>query len=774
MSETNPIYKQASAATKARVQDLLGRMTLEEKVAQLQSRCTLPPPLPVGKTPAFGIVANGAVVDAVARSAMPDGIGAFWLLSFGPINDTDEAVHLNAIQAWVLANTRLGIPVMFLGEGLHGAVIRGGTSFPQAIGLGSTWNRALLREIFAAVAKELRAAGLSMALAPVLDLARDPRYGRVEEMYSEDPYLVGELGLKAVQGLQGDLATIDRDHVFATAKHFVHGQPESGTNVGPSDYSERTMRDTFLAPFETAVRVGNIGGVMSSYNENNGGLPSSANPWLLKEVLRGNWHFQGLVVSDGSAVSRLHTDQGLADSNEVAGIVAFNAGVDLEFPAGEGFPGLVEAVRAGSVSEAEIEAAVARVLTAKFDAGLFEHPYADVEQVTTVIGSRAHAELARRAADEAIILLKNDGAVLPLDADGITTLAVIGPNADKVRLGTYAGEPRYHVTVLEGIRKRLGDAVAVTHAEGVCLSETDTQPRTNKTTPYRAPLPGRDAELIRQAVETARAADTVVLVLGGSEALSREAFGTLMGPNPVYGDTDELELPGRQNELVREIIKLGKPTVAVLLNGCPYSIAELSQSVPAILEGWYLGQETGNAVAGVLFGDVNPSGRLPVTIARNVGQLPAFYYRKPTARLGYVFNDNSPLYPFGFGLSYTTFSYGEPVLDRVQIDRAGTAMVSVTVTNTGQRAGAEVVQMYVHPRVSSVVQPILRLAGFERVHLEPGESTTVTFAVGPEQLAIWDSAMQRTVEAGRVDVMVGPSSADTAAVELEVIASATP
>ncbi len=761
-------YQDPGLSTETRVGDLLGRMTLEEKVAQLQCRSTMPPIVPIGTTPAFGIVKDGTIDESVARSSMPDGMGAFWSLSFFTATAAAHAAEMNLIQSWVMANTRLGIPLMFVAEGLHGAVIKGATSFPQAIGLGSSWDRELLKEIFTVVGRELRSTGISLALAPVLDLARDPRYGRVEEMYSEDPFLVGVLGLHAVQGLQGGGPSIDEEHVIATAKHFVHGQPENGTNVGPNDFSERTMRDTFLAPFEKAVRVGGMGAVMPSYNENNGGLPSSANPWLLKDILRREWGFEGLTFSDGGAVARLHTEQGLAATVDGAGRVAFNAGVDIEFPGAEGFPGLVAAVNASEVRLDEIDAEVRRVLTAKFDAGLFERPYADVERVATVVGSDEHRRLARRAADQAVILLKNDGGLLPLDATQIATLAVIGPNADKVRVGTYSAAASRYVSVLDGIRARLGEAVTVNHAEGVRLSEPD-EPGSNTIAPYAAPTEARDADLIGEAVATARAADAVVLVLGGNEALSREAFGTLMGPDPVYGDTDDLELPGRQNELVRQVVALGKPTVAVLLNGRPYSIQRLSESVPAILEGWYLGEATGNAIAGILFGDVNPSGRLPVTIARNVGQLPVFYYRKPTARLGYVSNDNTPLYAFGHGLSYTEFTYGQPVLDRVQIDSAGTACVSVTVTNVGARAGAEVVQLYVHPRISSVVQPIVRLVGFERVYLEPGQAVTVSFAVGPEQLAIWDSSMRHTVEAGIVDVTIGPNAAQTSAVQLDVV-----
>jgi beta-glucosidase len=408
------------------------------------------------------------------------------------------------------------------------------------------------------------------------------------------------------------------------------------------------------------------------------------------------------------------------------------------------------------------------VLALKFRAGLFEHPFADPDRVGQVVGAPAHAQLARKVADEAMVLLKNQDRLLPLDPAKMKSLAVIGPNAAKVRLGGYSGSPAYFVTVLDGIRKRVGDKVAVSYAEGVRISEPDRDPASNKITPYVAPSAEKDAALIAEAVETARKADVVVLVLGGNETVTREAFGGMGGRKPSLGDSDDLELPGRQNELVREVMKLGKPTVAVLLNGRAQSIVELSRSTPAILEGWYLGQETGNAVAGVLFGDVNPSGKLPVTIARSAAQLPVYYYRKPQARLGYVFNDNSPLYPFGFGLSYTTFAYGKPALDQATIARDGSAKVSVAVTNSGDRAGDEIVQLYVHPRVSSVVQPILRLAGFERVHLEPGETRTVSFVVGPEQLAIWDRQMKQVVEPGTVDVSVGASSQQLASVALEV------
>ncbi len=760
-----PIYKRAAAPVQDRVHDLLGRMTLEEKVAQLESEWTVP----FGGASAAGLYKDGKVDEAIARRTLSNGIGTFVPISLSgkPETVVEGVAMRNAIQAWVVKNTRLGIPLFFHGEALHGAVVTGATSFPQANALGSTWDPDLLRQMFGVVAKEARAAGNAMVLAPVFDIARDPRFGRVEEQYSEDPYMVGAMGVAAVQGLQGKGPAFDQDHVVATAKHYVHGQPENGTNGGPNDFSERTMRTVFLKPFEMAVKEGKIGAIMPSYNENTGGIPSNSNPWLMKDILRKEWGFTGLTVSDYLAVGDLATRHFVAKDVSEAGILAFNSGLDMELPNRAGFPALVGAVRAGRVSEAEIDQAVSRVLTTKFNMGLFEHPYTDPKR-TRIVGDKANAPLARKVAEEAIILLKNDKGLLPLDPSAIKTLAVIGPNADKARIGGYSAMPPYFVTVLDGIRQRVGPKVKVSYAEGVRISEPDASPTTNKMAPFVAPSAEKDAAGIAQAVETARAADVVVLVLGENETVAREGFGAGLSDKPSFGDSDNLELPGQQNELVREIMKLGKPTVAILLNGRPLYIEQLSQAAPAIIEGWYLGQETGNAMAGVLFGDVNPSGRLTVTIARNVGQLPVFYYREPIARVGYVYNSNAPLYPFGYGLSYTTFTYGKPTLDKPEIDRDGTAKVSVNVTNSGKRAGDEVVQMYVHPKVSSVAQPVMRLAGFERIHLNAGETRTVSFNVGPEQLAIWDRQMKHVVEPGVVDVLVGSNVQQTASVPLAV------
>lgn len=768
--QEKPLYRDPTASIPARVQDLLAKMTVEEKVAQLEGNWELP---------AFGnfkiptIFVGDRLDEAMARSKLGNGIGTYVLLgeftgTSGPANPRIGAEQRNLLQAWVAKNTRLGIPIMFHGEALHGAVTTGGTSFPQAVGLGSTWDPALLEKMFTTVGLETRAAGNVLALGPVLDLSRDPRYGRMEEMYSEDPFLVAQLGIAATRGLQGTSERLDDSHVFATAKHFVHGVPENGTNIGPSDFSERTMRSIFLYPFEQVIKNANIEAVMPSYNENNGGIPSNANKWLLKKVLRDEWGFKGLTVSDYMAIEQLATLHHVAADKPSAGVLAFTSGVDMELPTPSGFPALVKAINNGGVSTQELDEAVSRVLSAKFRAGLFEHPYVDANRAAVEVGNREHAKLARQVADEAIILLKNKDNLLPLDPAKIKILAVIGPNGKKARLGDYSGVPSYFVSIVDGLQKRVGPGTRVVFAEGCKISEPDTAPNLNTMAPYQEPSEATDRKLLQEAVETARTADVIVLALGGNEAVSRETMGDVGLGKPVIGDSDTLELPGRQNELVSEIAKLGKPMVAVLLNGRAYAIQKLSDTVPSIVEGWYLGQETGNAISDVIFGDVNPSGHLPVTIARNVGQLPVYYYKTPAARHGYVFSDESPLYPFGFGLSYTTFNFGEPKLDQDKIAVTGKARVSVDVKNSGSRAGDTVVQMYIHHVTSSVVQPTIILRGFKRVHLEPGKSEIVSFEVGPEELSIIDSELKRTVEPGMIDVLIGANSAETSKVRLTV------
>lgn len=761
------LYRDAKASISERVNDLLQRMTLEEKVAQLESGMNALPDSS-GVAPA-SIFTKDGLDEALAKKLLANGLGTYSFLDeFTSLVDGASpartgAHHRNLLQAWVIKNTRLGIPIMFHGEALHGTVIKGATSFPHAVALGSTWDPDLIEKMFSTVSLESRSLGNVLVLAPVFDLSRDPRYGRTEEMYSEDPYLVAQMGMAAVRGLQGLTATPDANHVFATAKHFLHGQPENGTHEGPSDLSERTMRSIFLYPFEQAVQKAHIEAIMPSYNETMGGIPSNANPWLLKKVLRNEWGFTGITVSDYGAIDELATVHRVAPDKGAAGILAFNSGVDMELPVPSGFSALVEAVRTGKVPEQSLNQSVTRVLSAKIRAGLFEHPYVDEDRAANEVGNSAHSLLSRQVADEAIVLLKNDESVLPLNPSKIRTLAVIGPNADKVRIGSYAGLPATYTTILAGIQGRVGPNTKVVYAEGCRISEPDTAPNSNGYLPYKAPDEAVDRKLMGEALDIAKSSDVIILALGGNEAVSREATG-----DPIFGDSDTLELPGRQNELVRKLKALSKPTVAVLLNGKAYAIEQLAEEVPAIVEGWYLGQNTGDAIADVLFGDVNPSGRLPVTIARNVGQLPVYYYKTPAARRGYIFDSNKPLFPFGFGLSYTKFLFGKPSVDRSHLVRGETATVSVTVTNAGTRSGDEIVQMYVHHPVSSVVQPVELLRGFKRIHLDPGQIKTVTFEVGTEQLSILDANMQQVVEPGPVDILVGANSSETEQVEINI------
>lgn len=745
-----PPYKNPSLSVEQRVADLLARMTLEEKVAQTQA---------LWQKKALITDANGNFAPEKAAAVLQYGMGQITRPSEkkGP---REMAEFTNAIQRWVMTHTRLGIPVMFHEECLHGHAAPKGTHFPQAIALASTWNPALVEEVFTAVAREVRARGARQALTPVLDLARDPRWGRVEETYGEDPYLTAQIGLACIRGFQGDGPPLGKDRIFATLKHFAaHGQPEAGTNAGPAHFGERTLREQLLYPFEIGIRVGKAMSVMPSYNEIDG-VPSHANHWLLERVLRQEWGFQGFTVSDYEAIAQLATLHKVAADRDEAAVKAIEAGVDTELPDIDAYGRLADLVRAGRVSMETLDRAVARILRAKFLAGLFDDPYTDPALAERVTNSPGHRALALRAALESIILLKNDRNTLPLDPAKLRTLAVIGPNADKVLLGGYSDDPGYFVTVLDGIREKVGARVRVLHAEGCRITEPGGSWYKDEV---RLPDPEEDARRVSQAVETARYADAVVLVLGGNEEVSREAW------SPTHlGDMDTLELLGRQQELAQKIVALGKPVVVVLLGGRPYSIGWIAENVPAILMGWYLGQETGHAVAQVLFGEYSPAGRLPVTIARNVGQLPVYYSQKPSGRRGYLFSSKEPLFPFGWGLSYTKFEYSQPRLTRSTIAPAGETEVEVEVRNTGSRDGDEVVQLYVRDDVSSVTRPVKELKGFRKVHLKAGESRIIRFRITPAELSLLDVNFHRVVEPGTFTVMTGPNSRDLKSVTLTV------
>jgi len=755
-----PIYQNRDAPLEQRVEDLLARMTLDEKIAQITC---------IWDRKQEVMTASWDFDPDKARRVFPAGIGQVARPSdlhgsssnplIQPGRNVPQTVALvNAIQRYAVQDTRLGIPVLFHEEGLHGYVARDATSFPQAIALASSWDPQLLTRVFAVAAREMRARGVQQVLAPVVDVARDPRWGRFEETYGEDPYLVSQLGIAAVRGFQGDTLPLAPGKVFATLKHMTgHGEPQSGTNVGPAVVAERTLREVFLPPFAAAIHSANALNVMASYNEIDG-IPSHANYWLLHDVLRGEMAFTGAVVSDYDGIEQLATLHHVVPDLMHAAARALHAGVDFDLPDGQAYARLPEALAAGLVTQAQIDAAVRRMLRMKFLAGLFENPYADARYAEAITSNAEARALAAEAARKTTVLLKNDGT-LPLHVGAVRTLAVIGPNADAVRLGGYSNVPAHSVSVLQGIRAKVGQRVRIVTAEGVRLTSkgdwyTDAVELAN---------PEENRARIREAVAVAREADEIVLVIGGSAATSREGWDA-----KHLGDRDTLGLVAQQDELASAMFALGKPVVVLLINGPPLAIPGVAAQANALIEAWYPGEEGGTALADILFGDANPGGKLPVTIPRSVGQLPYFYDEKPTAHRGYLFDSKEPLFPFGYGLSYTTFEIGPPRLSATRIKADQPVSVQVDVTNTGKVAGDEVVQLYLHHLVSSVTRPVKELKGFRRVTLAPGERTTVQFTLDWAALSFWDEHMKQTVEPGTVEVMAGPNSVDLKRTTLDV------
>jgi beta-glucosidase len=597
-------------------------------------------------------------------------------------------------------------------------------------------------------------------LSPVVDIVRDPRWGRIEETYGEDPFLVGEMGVAAVEGLQGPgkFETLATDRVFATLKHMTgHGQPDSGNNVAPASISERELRENFFPPFREIVERTSIGAVMPSYNEIDG-VPSHASTWLLQDVLRDEWGFDGIIVSDYNAIAQLETLHHVATDLEHAAQLALEAGVDCELPDGEGYRTLVTQAGNGDIDPALIDRAVARMLEFKFRAGLFENPFGDAELTARVTGNAEARQLALHAARKSLCLLSNDGT-LPLDAGKVATIAVIGPNSAITRLGGYSSVPKQTVSLLEGIRALVGDTAEVLHAQGVFITQSEDR----SAHEILLADPARNFELIEEAIELASDADVIILAIGDTEQTSREGFAT-----NHLGDRTELDLVGEQNVLFDALRSLGKPIVVCAINGRPPSWPNVVDNSNAILECWYPGQEGGTAMAEALFGLVNPGAKLPVTVVRDAGQVPYFYNHKPSARRGYLFADKSPLFPFGHGLSYTSFEIGEPRLSSSRIVAGKIAELVVEVRNTGTRAGDEVVQVYVRDQLASVTRPVKLLKAFRRVTLAAGEIRELRFELGPGAFAFWNADMQEVIEPGLFDIMVGPNSVDLRSTVLEI------
>lgn len=747
------VYKNKSAPVELRIKDLLSRMTLKEKLRQID---IWHPKTDVSKPEELNRVIS-ALGDTIKH-----GIG---FLQFNVrMKYEDYQPRFNAVQQYLVTRTRLGIPAISNAEGCHGFVGNGdqSTVFPVSALLGSTWDTTLMEAVFSAVAKEMRSYGTTHAATPVIDLLRDPRFGRADEMLGEDPYHVAQMGVAAIFGLQGRSPVIDGNHLIACAKHFSgHGQPEGGTNLAPADLSERVLRENHFFPFEMAVKKANVRTVMASYNEIDG-VPNHANSWLLNEVLRGEWGFTGYVISDYDAVNRMVSRQHTSATQAEAGMKAINAGMDFECPSSWNeycFRFLPDYIRSGAVKEATIDSAVARVLRNKFLLGLFELPYLPEINVNEKIQQQIrHRQIALEAAEKGMVLLKNEQHTLPFNETKIKRLAVIGPNADEVHYGTYSNDSTIGVSILQGLRNYGKGKFEVVFAEGFKIYENDTTIKAFDKTK------AAEDKRIADAVRLAKNCDAVLLVMGGNELTCREEWKN------HTGDRFDLDLLGRQNDLAKAIFGLKKQTAVLLINGRPLSVNYLAEKAPALIEGWYLGQEQGTAVANVIFGKVNPGGKMAVTIPRHVGQLPVYYNHKPYVHASpYITGEYSPLFPFGFGLSYTQFSYRNLTLSTGKIFPHESLAVTVTVSNTGDRDGDEVVQLYISDLVSQVTRPVVELKDFARIHLKKGESREIRFVVTPEKLQYYGLEMKRIVEPGVFEVRVGKNVLEYQSARFEVI-----
>ena len=739
---------------KQRVNKIISDMSLDEKLAQ------------IGSYWMYELQTKGELDQKKITNKLNHGIGQITRIAgastLDPINAAKAA---NRIQKFLVENTRLAIPAIVHEECCSGPMILGGTMFPQMLGLASTFQPELAQTMTSAIRKQLRAIGAQQGLAPVLDVSRDSRWGRVEETFGEDPMLVSHFGMAYVKGLQGENLT---NGVMATGKHFIgHSQSQGGLNCGPVHLGMRDVYDIFLMPFQAAIRDAKIASMMNAYPELDGEVVAASRR-ILTDILRGELGFDGLVVSDYEAVLMVHNFHNLATDKSLAGALALTAGIDVELPTIACYGDTLRtALEAGDLNLETVDLSVSRHLQKKIELGLFENPYVDEGRVLEVFETPQNRQLAREIATQSMVLLKNDG-VLPLSKN-IKTLAVIGPNANNGRnqLGDYSYAATVEllqfqspedsnfvnlntqhiaqhdveiVTVLEGIKELVSTDTEILFAHG-CENLSD------------------DISGFEDAIGKAKLADAVVLVLGDHSGLV---------PSATTGETRDsadLKLPGVQEELAKAIIATGKPVVVVLVNGRPYAMPWLAENANAILEAWLPGEEGGPAVADVLFGDENPGGKLPISFPRSVGQVPIFYNAKPSGMksnwyVDYVAEKVTPLYAFGHGLSYTLFEYGELSIDQKQAKVGESVDISLKVRNVGKVMGDEVVQLYIRDEYASMPRPIKELKGYQRVNLMPNEEQTITFHLPVDQLAFYDADLKLCVEAGKIHVMLGSSSED--------------
>ena len=732
-----PAYKDPSFSIDVRLSDLLSRMTLEEKVGQLLC--------PLGWE-MYEIHGNEVCPSGKFKQLIKErNVGMLWAtyradpwtkktLANG-LNPEMAAKAGNALQKYVMENTRLGIPMFLAEEAPHGHMAIGATVFPTGIGMAATWSPELVKEVGQVIAKEIRSQGGHISYGPVLDLTRDPRWSRVEETFGEDPVLSGTLGASMVDGLGGGNLS-QKYATIATLKHFLaYAVPEGGQNGNYASVGIRDLHQNFLPPFRKAIDAGALS-VMTSYNSIDG-IPCTSNHYLLTQLLRNEWKFRGFVVSDLYSIEGIHESHFVAPTKENAAIQSVMAGVDVDL-GGDAYTNLCHAVQSGQMDKAVIDTAVCRVLRMKFEMGLFEHPYVDPKIAAKTVRRKEHIELARKIAQSSITLLKNENSILPL-SKMINKVAVIGPNADNRynMLGDYTApqEDSNVKTVLDGIITKLSPS-RVEYVRGCAIRDTTVNE-------------------IEQAIEAARRSEVVIVVVGGSSArdfkTSYKETGAAVAEEGSVSDMEcgegfdraSLSLLGRQQELLESLQKTGKPLIVVYIEGRPLEKNWASEYADALLTAYYPGQEGGNAIADVLFGDYNPSGRLPISVPRSVGQIPVYYNQKAPRNHDYVEVSSSPLYSFGYGMSYTTFEYSD--LQVVQ-KSARCFEVSFKVKNTGKYDGEEVSQLYMRDEYASVVQPMKQLKHFERFHLKKGEEKKVTFVLTEEDFFLVNYTLKKVVE----------------------------
>lgn len=771
---TSQDYKNALLPVERRVADLLKRMTLEEKVAQLLSFHSSRPRL-----------TDDFLNDPYKMDSM-FGRGVGMMNPDFDANFVQTVTRRNALQKYLRTKTRLGIPVLFIDEAHHGLLAPGADVFPTSIAIASSWDTSLIQRVYTYIANEAASKGTSWVLAPVVDVSRDPRWGRTGETLGEDPFLCGILGSAVVMGYQGSRnGRVLPGHVGATLKHFAgHGQSEGGINQAPANFSERTLREMHMESFRLCIKYSNPTGIMAAYCEIDG-VPSHANSWLLKDVLRKEWGYKGIVVSDWWGIDQLYKKHHVEPDEKSSAARAFNSGVTIDLPFGNNYRHLIDLVTEKKVSVKAIDSAVGYILQVKFGMGLFEQSDIDINKAEKLKAQNTGRELARIAAEKSMILLKNKNNILPLKPGQYKKIALVGPCGAVNYLGDYSGIPSHNTSILEGLRNKVailktqGNLIEVLYHKGVDLtSNGDTISMNNYQYINTAIFPKADSNRMKiaEARKVASEADIIIVAVGENEQLSREAGTDRMG------DMADLNLQSQQDELVKAMIETGKPVIVYLAHGRPLSINYIADNADAVVDGWFCGEEAGNAFANILFGDINPTGKLTISIPRSVGQLPVYYNYKPSSKTyDYVTMQNTPLYPFGYGLSYTTFSYANLRLTNLAnsglIKNPAASLseiimvpyqVKIDVTNTGLRKGEEIVQLYIHDKISSVTRPVKELKGFLKIELNPGETKTVSFTITDDMLKFWNKDMKYVKEPGIVEIMVGPNSQSLQKIDLHI------